>query len=167
MPDSPHFIPALLALDQSLRELAMKILHCIGLGLHLSDEHMFENCHENVTKRITDSNTGTRFRTLYYPPYTRDSDDANIVRLGAHTDYGTITLLCQDNVGGLEIETTENVFVPAIPIPGTVLVNIGDLLQRWTSDQLRATVSVHTLSVPHICSNSTTYREIGNRSTVP
>lgn len=54
--------------------------------------------------------------------------------------YSTLTVLFQDDVGGLEVETAKGVFVPATPIPGTVVINIGDLMQRWTSDVLRSTV---------------------------
>lgn len=128
-------------LDSSMSQIALKILHCIGIGLHLPDEHFFENCHKNLQERMLKIQAGTMFRSLYYPPYHADPTDVKAMRLGTHSDYGTITLLFQDNVGGLEVETTEGVFVPATPISGTILVNIGDLLQRWTGNQLRATVS--------------------------
>ncbi|CAB4042505.1 UPF0676 -like [Paramuricea clavata] len=60
------------------------------------------------------------------------------IRLGEHSDYGTITLLFQDQSGGLEIRQEQG-FVSARPIEGTILVNIGDLLQRWTNDKLVST----------------------------
>jgi isopenicillin N synthase-like dioxygenase len=51
--------------------------------------------------------------------------------------YGTVTLLFQDDVGGLEVQDKEGKFVPAKPVPGTVCINVGDLLQQWTNDVSR------------------------------
>lgn len=45
----------------------------------------------------------TTLRTLYYPPLTDDDVKPGVVRCGAHSDYGTITLLFQDDIGGLEV----------------------------------------------------------------
>ena len=66
---------------------------------------------------------------------------SNQLRCGEHTDYGALTILFQDDAGGLEVRTREGHFIKATPIPGTVVVNIGDLMQRWTSDTLVSTVS--------------------------
>ena len=54
-------------------------------------------------------------------------------RAGEHTDYGSITLLFQDTAGGLEVRTRACEWIAATPIPGTVVVNTGDLMQRWTN----------------------------------
>ena len=55
-------------------------------------------------------------------------NDPDQVQLGEHTDYGTLTLLFQRNVGGLEVQTRRGGdYVPAPPIHGTILVNIGDI----------------------------------------
>ncbi|KAF8483817.1 Clavaminate synthase-like protein [Russula ochroleuca] len=62
-------------------------------------------------------------------------------RAGAHSDYGTLALLFQDNVGGLEVENPRTKrFQPATPMPGTIVVNTGDLLARWSNDILRSTL---------------------------
>ena len=58
----------------------------------------------------------------------------------------SLTVLYQDDVSGLEVETIPGHFVPVTPIPGTVVINIGDIMQRWTSDALRSTVRI-TISV--------------------
>ena len=50
------------------------------------------------------------------------------IRLGSHSDTSCITLLFQDNIGGLQIETHEGEFVHVSPVEGTVVINIGDLL---------------------------------------
>ena len=54
-------------------------------------------------------------------------------------DYGTVTLLFQDDRGGLEVLSPKGGFVPATPIPDTIVVNAGDLLQRWSNDVIRST----------------------------
>lgn len=55
---------------------------------------------------------GTILRSLYYPPLTGDDIQPGVVRCGEHSDYGTITLLLQDDMGGLEVVylTSKNVF---------------------------------------------------------
>ncbi|EEY16516.1 thymine dioxygenase [Verticillium alfalfae VaMs.102] len=62
------------------------------------------------------------------------------VRAGEHSDYGSITLLFQDARGGLQVRGPGGRFVDATPIPGTVVVNAGDLLARWSNDTIRSTV---------------------------
>ena len=90
-------------------------------------------------------------RLLHYPSVPKTVfDRENQARAGAHTgnlpeecsyatDYGTITLLFQDDRGGLEVLSPKGGFVPATPIPDTIVVNAGDLLQRWSNDVIRST----------------------------
>ncbi|MAM00132.1 MAG: hypothetical protein CL583_16965 [Alteromonadaceae bacterium] len=73
-------------------------------------------------------------RLLHYPPLPEGFEPADgESRAGAHTDYGSITLLFQDDVGGLEVRTRAGEWLRAVPIPGTVVVNTGDLMHRWTN----------------------------------
>ena len=79
-------------------------------------------------------------RLLHYPPRaTNTICDTQTKAAGAHTDYGCITLLAQDNVGGLEVCNAQDEWVTAPPIKDSIVVNIGDLMQRWTNDQYRST----------------------------
>lgn len=68
------------------------------------------------------------------------NDDEPIVRGSVHTDFGTITLLSQDDVGGLRVQRIDGTWVNVPPHPGGIVVNVGDMLQRWTNDVLRATL---------------------------
>jgi isopenicillin N synthase-like dioxygenase len=74
-------------------------------------------------------------RLLHYPPRPESNDTtAESKAAGAHTDYGCITLLSQDDIGGLEVRTAQGEWIGAPPIKDALVVNIGDLMQRWTND---------------------------------
>jgi len=69
-----------------------------------------------------------------------------IVRCGEHSDYGTVTILFQDNLGGLEAKSVTGHWLPADPIPGAVLINVGDLLENLSCGRFPATR--HRVVVP-------------------
>lgn len=73
----------------------------------------------------------TTLRSNYYSPISKDVKPGQL-RCGKHLDYGSITLLFQDDVGGLEVKPNGADYIPVTPIPGTVVVNLGDLMQQWT-----------------------------------
>ena len=78
-------------------------------------------------------------RLLYYPcqPVVTDEDQLGC---GAHTDYECFTILSQSNAEGLQVMNKRGQWIKALPLPGTFVVNIGDLMQRWTNDRFRSTV---------------------------
>ena len=71
-------------------------------------------------------------RLLHYPAPSRGSDPQT--GAGAHTDYGNLTLLATDDVGGLEVRTRAGQWIEAPVVPNAFIVNIGDCLMRWTND---------------------------------
>jgi isopenicillin N synthase-like dioxygenase len=71
-------------------------------------------------------------RLLHYPAPAPGSDPRT--GAGAHTDYGNLTLLATDDVGGLEVRTRAGQWIEAPVVPGAFIVNIGDCLMRWTND---------------------------------
>lgn len=84
-------------------------------------------------------------RLLHYPPVS-GSVLRGQMRVGSHTDFGTLTLLFQDASAGLEVLSAGGRWLTAPSIHGTVLVNIGDLMQQWTNCDFRSTA--HRVDVP-------------------
>ena len=80
-----------------------------------------------------------RTQILYYPPQDPQADELQF-GVAPHTDYGCITLLWQDDNGGLQVrERATRSWIEAPPIPGTFVINVGDLLARWTNDRFSST----------------------------
>ncbi|KIN99741.1 hypothetical protein M404DRAFT_782075 [Pisolithus tinctorius Marx 270] len=85
-------------------------------------------------------NSAAIMRTLHYPPQTGPEDD-RIVGIGAHTDFECFTILWQESgIQALQVLNSEKQWINAPPIPGTLVINIGDQLARWTNDIFRSTV---------------------------
>ena len=113
---------------------APQILRAFALALELSP-NFFDNKHgKNYFLRL-----------LHYPPVT-EIPQLGQLRAGEHADYGSISLLLQDAVGGLEIQTQQGEWITAPPIPGTLVVNVGDAMQHWTNNKLRSTL--HRVAIP-------------------
>ena len=96
-------------------------------------------------------------RVIHYPAYAGSLEDKQL-RIGEHSDYGTITLLWQINdVPGLEVQDLEEKWHPVPYADNGVVVNIGDLLQRWTNDYFISTkhrvvnshIHIPRYSMPH------------------
>ena len=125
------FKEQMLAFFERCKELHMLVMRAIAVGLGI-DETWFDSFCE------VGDNT---LRLLHYPEVRADvfKKNKNQVRAGAHTDYGSITLLFQDMAGGLQVQSPKGNFVDATPIEDTIVVNAGDLLARWSNDNIRST----------------------------
>jgi len=85
-------------------------------------------------------------RVSHYPPYN-NSYKKNIGEgIGSHIDYGFLTILTQDTIGGLQIKNQNDEWLNAPIIPGTLLINIGHMIQRWSNNYYKATV--HRVILP-------------------
>jgi isopenicillin N synthase-like dioxygenase len=93
----------------------------------------------------------SRASFVYYPPHASvggvDLPPPNQFGVGPHTDFGVLTILCQDHVGGLEIENEQGNWHPAPPIADTLVVNVGDLLARWTNGVYKS--ARHRVTIPY------------------
>ncbi|KAJ5221685.1 uncharacterized protein N7469_010572 [Penicillium citrinum] len=116
------------------------VLRALAIGMGLDNETYLLEKHSGHNNQL---------RLLNYPPVPAEIfETERAVRCPAHTDWSSITLLFQDDCGGLEIEdvTDPGNFVPAVPVKNAIIMNVGDLLQRWSNDHLRSTS--HRVTVP-------------------
>lgn len=118
----------------TLKDLHINVMRAIAVGMlgGLDAENFFDTYTDKGDNNL---------RLLHYPAVKKSVFRANPnqVRAGEHSDYGSITLLFQDNVGGLEVKSPKGTWVRAKPIPGTIVVNAGDLLMRWSNDTIVST----------------------------
>ena len=80
-----------------------------------------------------------RLRFLHYPPVEPDDRGVLPVPTTAHTDYGALTLLATDGVPGLEVKPKGRDWTPVVAPAGALVVNLGDMLRRWTNDRYQST----------------------------
>lgn len=128
------------AMFHSCHVLSSRVLDLMGVALELKDCTMLSRCHQLCGKK----GSYTSLRSLYYPPCTNMKEGQ--IQCGEHSDYGSITLLFQDGTAGLQIVGKDGEYHDVKPVPGAVLVNVGDLIQRWTADKYPATK--HRVIVP-------------------
>ncbi|MBE2276164.1 MAG: isopenicillin N synthase family oxygenase [Rhodobacteraceae bacterium] len=109
--------------------VAHHLMRGFALGLNLPVDFFLRSADKPLS----------RCSFVYYPPQDA-SLGADQFGVGPHTDFGVLTVLCQDNVGGLQVQDTKGEWIEAPPIPGTLLVNVADLLTRWTDGAYKSTV---------------------------
>jgi len=125
----PDAVPDLRGLVLDFMRAAELSAHAIMEGVALSLGLDADYFHRAYTAQPT-----MLFRIFHYPA----SDASEGWGVGEHTDYGLLTLLAQDDIGGLEVKTPSG-WIAAPPIPGTLVVNIGDMLDRLTGGVYRST----------------------------
>jgi isopenicillin N synthase-like dioxygenase len=121
--DCPWLQGAAEAYFAETNALGRRLLKVFAVSLGISEDYFLQFC----TKPMVQS------RLFHYPPQAPVSDDKEF-GVAPHTDYGMITMLVQDPIGGLELQKRDGEWVSAPFIPGTLVINIGDLFQRWTND---------------------------------
>ena len=109
--------------------LAKDVFKVMAQTLDLPSDHFEKFCSGSVAN----------VRFLHYPPQPADSDSKLARGIGAHTDFGTITLLLQDEVDGLQVyDKKTDTWLGVTPIRGAYVVNLGNLFQRWTNDRYKS-----------------------------
>ncbi|KAH9891881.1 Clavaminate synthase-like protein [Cubamyces lactineus] len=128
--DIPDFREALLSYYHAAVNLGRKMFPLFALALDLP-----ENFFDDKTK-----NAAAIMRVLHYPPQTGAVDD-RVIGIGAHTDFECFTILWQEpGIQALQVLNKRNEWIDAPPIPGTLVINLGDQFARWTNDVFKSTV---------------------------
>ena len=123
----PELKPTLLAYQEAVTKLGIRVLKAFAAALE-QPEDVFAPIYSPWPNQLT--------KIIRYPG--RAAEDAN-QGVGAHKDGGFVTILLQDKVAGLQVEG-ENGWIDAPPVPGTFIVNIGEILEIASNGYLRANV---------------------------
>jgi isopenicillin N synthase-like dioxygenase len=126
----PRFKPVMQSYLDSMLDLAARMMGGIALSLDLPEDYFAGYCKDAMAT----------VRLLHYPPQSaRTSPDQK--GAGAHTDFGGLTLLRQGDIGGLQVwDQGSGGWIHADPVPGTFVVNLGDMIARWTNGRYRSTL---------------------------
>ncbi len=129
MPDVPGFARAVRDYQQAARSLGSLLLTVLAEQLGAPPTWFLD--------RMTEPQC--RLRLLHYRPTPALRDGTLAVPAAPHTDYGALTLLATDGVPGLEVQPIGGDWTPVVAPPGSLVVNLGDMLARWTNDVYRST----------------------------
>lgn len=134
-PAMPELRPAMEAYYLAMADLAATIMdsfaYALGLGAGWFEPFIDEH--------------GSALRLAHYPGLVERPDE-QVMRAGAHTDYGTLTILRLDAEPGLQVQDVDGSWFDVEAPDGAMVVNLGDLMQRWTNDRWRSTM--HRVVVP-------------------
>lgn len=125
----PRFQTVIGEYFEKTQALASKLLGCMAIFLGL--ERDFFN------KEFT-NDPFAQIAMFHYPPHPTSKDYPEVWGVGRHTDYGMLTVLLQDDVGGLEVETKDGLWMDVPPVPGSLVINIGDMVEIWTNGAFKA-----------------------------
>ncbi|KAH7926491.1 Clavaminate synthase-like protein [Leucogyrophana mollusca] len=126
--DLPTFRKDVLDYYHAAVRLGQSLFPLFALALNLP-ENFFD---DKITK------PAAIMRLLYYPPQPPRSDEG-VIGIGAHTEQ-CFTILWQDAVQALQVKNADGKWIDAVPIPGTLVLNLGDQFARWTNDVFKSTV---------------------------
>jgi len=121
----PEMKPVLNEYFEACVAVGRQILGAFAMAMEIEREY-FSACFDRCIARGS---------TLLYPPQPSSLGEEQF-GIGGHTDWGVLTLLYQDDVGGLQVLSGDGEWVTAHPIPGTFVVNVGDCLEQWTNKRL-------------------------------
>jgi len=127
----PELRPALTSWFDQCRRLSSLLASVSAVALGLAEDFFADKIdHAVFTMRVNH----------YVRPEGSPPPLPGQQRMGAHTDYGLLTILLADPVPGLQIIGPDGEWHDVLPTPGALLINLGDMLAQWTNDQWRSTV---------------------------
>lgn len=138
-PSQPlHMSKHWLAYYNAMEHLSHDLLRLFALALNLP-ENWFDDKIDHHRSSL---------RALNYPAQSSLPNSDQQLRAGAHTDYGSLTILLQDHVGGLQVKTRAGAWQDVPYIPDAFVINLGDLMARWTNDRWVSTLHRVKPSIP-------------------
>jgi isopenicillin N synthase-like dioxygenase len=127
-PDLPGWVELMEQHYADMQDLAKTLLRAMAMALDIEHDFFDARFHEPISV----------LRLIHYPP-RHTASSAEQQGAGAHTDYGCVTLLYQDDAGGLQVRARNGEWIDAPPIAGSFVVNIGDMMARWSNDRYTST----------------------------
>ena len=124
----PGFRETVLDYMAALATLSERMLRAFAAALTVPDDMLLSKFRKPISQ----------LRLMHYPAQAPQSA-VEAQGVSPHTDTGAFTILAQDANGGLEVQNRDGAWVPAVPIPGAFVVNIGDSIMRWTNDRFVST----------------------------
>jgi isopenicillin N synthase-like dioxygenase len=125
----PELRPVVLEYLRVMTELGHALMEGLALSLELDEAYFYD--------RYT-ADPLVLFRIFNYPAPSTPAQLASTWGVGEHTDYGVLTILKQDDSGGLEVKSSQ-AWIAAPPVAGSFVCNIGDMLDRMTGGLYRST----------------------------
>ncbi|TVY43406.1 1-aminocyclopropane-1-carboxylate oxidase [Lachnellula occidentalis] len=151
----PGFRAFMLSFQDECWAVSQEILLALSLGLGLPSSSSLLQYHAQGENELS---------LRHYPAVHEDAvRSGEVDRLGAHTDFDSFTLLWQDELGGLEVRDKSGRWVDVRPVEGALVMNIGDVLQRWSNDFLISTL--HRVHLPPL--DDSYESQDGKRKTLP
>lgn len=125
----PELRPAVEAHYRAMAALSATLMETFAVALGLADDAFAGHIDRH----------GSALRLAHYPDVGA-APTVEGLRAGAHTDYGTLTILWTDGAPGLQVESVDGSWCDVDAVDGGLIVNLGDLMQRWTNDRWRSTM---------------------------
>jgi isopenicillin N synthase-like dioxygenase len=135
----PEFEDAVAAWFEAAGRVARTMVRIFGVALGGRDDYF---------ERFTDHSIDVLRMNNYRLPAPDVQLEKDQLGMGAHTDYGIVTVLWADRVPGLEIHGTDGNWHPVMPAHGALLVNLGDATARWTNEEWISTL--HRVAAPRV-----------------
>jgi len=130
LPDLPGFAEAWSAYFDAAIEASLRAHRGVAIALGLPADHF-----ERVGSVGGRDPFMYHLRMLHYPPTSVVTPAPGQPGCGTHTDYGSVTVLCDDGVGGLQVMMRDGTWVDIVVPAGHAVVNLGDLMAIWTNDR--------------------------------
>ncbi len=130
-PDTPADLRAVwTSFYREMTRLAADLMRIFAVALDLPEPYFADKIDRHIS----------RMRAINYPPPAGPAAPGQL-RSGAHSDYGSLTILhIEDAPGGLQVCNRQDEWVDVTPVPGSFVVNLGDLMMHWTNDRWISTL---------------------------